>query len=203
MKFKLKEKFSDLMRTKDARNKLLIAAAALGVILILLSELNFSSPQAEESVQTGDYAEYVSTLNDELTNVISSIDGVGTCKVMITLKNTTGVSSGRVMEKNCFRFPAPSSIADSSRLSGTEAMPVRTIIRLKAFTQVGRMTAHLELYRSNVWVTTKYNGIMPPEKSIVKVISSIAVFAQIKSFLERAYAATTVINIPINVDAKT
>lgn len=88
MKFKLKEKFSDLMRTKDARNKLLIAAAALGVILILLSELNFSSPQAEESVQTGDYAEYVSTLNDELTNVISSIDGVGTCKVMITLKNT-------------------------------------------------------------------------------------------------------------------
>ena len=88
MKFKLKEKFSDLMRTKDARNNLLIAAAALGVILILLSELNFSSPQAEESVQTGDYAEYVSTLNDELTNVISSIDGVGTCKVMITLKNT-------------------------------------------------------------------------------------------------------------------
>ena len=76
MKFKLKEKFSDLMRTKDARNKLLIAAAALGVILILLSELNFSSPQAEESVQTGNYAEYVSTLNDELTNVISSIDGV-------------------------------------------------------------------------------------------------------------------------------
>lgn len=58
----------------------------LGVVLILLSELDFSTPKAEESVQTGDYAQYVSTLNDELTNVISSIDGVGDCKVMITLK---------------------------------------------------------------------------------------------------------------------
>lgn len=88
MKFKLKEKFSEFVKNKDSRNKLLIAAAALGVILILLSELNFSSPKAEERVQTGDYAEYVSTLNDELTSVISSIEGVGECNVMITLKNT-------------------------------------------------------------------------------------------------------------------
>ncbi len=85
---RFKEKFIEIFKKKDLRNKILIAAAALGVILILLSELNFSSPKAEKSIESGDYAEYVSTLNDELTGVISSIDGVGECRVMITLKNT-------------------------------------------------------------------------------------------------------------------
>lgn len=85
---KIKDKVFNIFQKKDSRNKILIVAAVLGIVLILLSELDFSTPKAEESVQTGDYAEYVSTLNDELTSVISSIDGVGDCKVMITLKNT-------------------------------------------------------------------------------------------------------------------
>lgn len=88
MKVKIKEKVVELFKNKDTRNKIFIVAAVLGVILILLSEVNVSATKAEESVQTGDYAQYVSTLNDELTNVISSIDGVGECRVMITLKNT-------------------------------------------------------------------------------------------------------------------
>lgn len=85
---KVKDKVINLFQNKDSRNKIFIVAAVLGVVLILLSEMDFSAPKAEESVQSGDYAQYVSTLNDELTNVISSIDGVGECKVMITLKNT-------------------------------------------------------------------------------------------------------------------
>lgn len=85
---KVKDKVINLFQNKDSRNKIFIVAAVLGVVLILLSEMDFSVPKAEESVQSGDYAQYVSTLNDELTNVISSIDGVGECKVMITLKNT-------------------------------------------------------------------------------------------------------------------
>ena len=73
----IKDKVFNIFQKKDSRNKILIVAAVLGVVLILLSELDFSTPKAEESVQTGDYAQYVSTLNDELTSVISSIDGVG------------------------------------------------------------------------------------------------------------------------------
>lgn len=88
MTVKIKEKIIKLFQNKDTRNKILIVAAVLGVVLILLSEIDVSSPKAEESVQSGDYAQYVSTLNDELTDVISSIDGVGECRVMITLKNT-------------------------------------------------------------------------------------------------------------------
>lgn len=107
----IKDKVINIFQKKDSRNKILIVAAVLGVVLILLSELDFSTPKAEESVQTGDYAQYVSTLNDELTNVISSIDGVGDCKVMITLKNT---------KENVYAENSETSSSDSSNSENNE-----------------------------------------------------------------------------------
>lgn len=108
---KIKDKVFNIFQKKDSRNKILIVAAVLGVVLILLSELDFSTPKAEESVQTGDYAQYVSTLNDELTSVISSIDGVGDCKVMITLKNT---------KENVYAENSETSSSDSSNSENNE-----------------------------------------------------------------------------------
>ncbi len=108
---KIKDKVFNIFQKKDSRNKILIVAAVLGVVLILLSELDFSTPKAEESVQTGDYAQYVSTLNDELISVISSIDGVGDCKVMITLKNT---------KENVYAENSETSSSDSSNSENNE-----------------------------------------------------------------------------------
>ena len=108
---KIKDKVINVFQKKDSRNKIIIAAAVLGVVLILLSELDFSAPKAEERVQTGDYAQYVSTLNDELTSVISSIEGVGECKVMITLKNT---------KENIYAENSETSSSDSSNSENNE-----------------------------------------------------------------------------------
>lgn len=108
---KIKDKVFNIFQKKDSRNKILIVAAVLGIVLILLSELDFSTPKAEESVQTGDYAQYVSTLNDELTSVISSIDGVGDCKVMITLKNT---------KENVYAENSETSSSESSNSENNE-----------------------------------------------------------------------------------
>lgn len=88
MKINIKEKFVSFVREKDSRKKLIIAAAALGVLLILLSEINIPGKSSAESADPEDYAEYVSSLNTELTGIISSIEGVGECNVMITLRNT-------------------------------------------------------------------------------------------------------------------
>lgn len=107
----IKDKVINIFQKKDSRNKILIVAAVLGVVLILLSELDFSTPKVEESVQTGDYAQYASTLNDELTSVISSIDGVGDCKVMITLKNT---------KENVYAENSETSSSDSSNSENNE-----------------------------------------------------------------------------------
>ena len=108
---KIKDKVINIFQKKDSRNKIRIVATVMGVVLILLSELDFSTPKAEESVQTGDYAQYVSTLNDELTSVISSIDGVGDCKVMITLKNT---------KENVYAENSETSSSDSSNSENNE-----------------------------------------------------------------------------------
>ncbi len=88
MLIKLKDKLLVLIKDKDKRNRLFIAGAVLGVVLILISDMDFSSSSSEKSVEAGDYAEYVSLLSEELTEIISSIEGVGECNVMITLQTT-------------------------------------------------------------------------------------------------------------------
>ncbi len=84
----IKEKFFKAINSKN-RNKIVIAAGFLGILLILLSEISLGTSDSKESnaVNT-DYAAYVSSLNEELTELLSSVDGVGECRVMITLRNT-------------------------------------------------------------------------------------------------------------------
>lgn len=86
----MKEKFKELLKSKPIRTKMLVAAGIIGIILILLSEVSFGGASSEKTeVTSNDYASYVNDLNSELTEIISCIDGVGECRVMITLKNTT------------------------------------------------------------------------------------------------------------------
>ncbi|MCC8016728.1 MAG: hypothetical protein LIO43_05135 [Clostridiales bacterium] len=57
--------------------------------MIVISEINLPvKSTSNEKLDENDYAAYVSSLSDELNDIISSIDGVGDCRVMITLKNT-------------------------------------------------------------------------------------------------------------------
>lgn len=85
----MKEKLSDLLKSKQIKTKFLVVAGVIGIALILLSEISFGGSDKKTEVTSNDYASYVSELNTELTDIISSIEGVGTCKIMITLKNTT------------------------------------------------------------------------------------------------------------------
>ncbi len=85
------KKVSEFLEDRDRKRKLIVITGIIGVLLILLSEINLPfSKEAESSYSSfdGDYSAYVNSLNDELTDIISSIKGVGECRVMITLKNT-------------------------------------------------------------------------------------------------------------------
>lgn len=87
---KIKEYISKITYGDDRKIKALIAVGLIGIILIFASEF-FSSNNAEmstESSQSFDYEQYTLTLESRLEEVISSIDGVGKCKIMITLENT-------------------------------------------------------------------------------------------------------------------
>ena len=91
MESRFKEKFKELFETKQNKTKLLFAAGILGILLILLSEISFTPNKKQEEAEVTSiiYSDYVNELCEKLTDLISSIDGVGKCKVMITLKNTT------------------------------------------------------------------------------------------------------------------
>lgn len=71
--------------------KLIIASGMIGILLIaatsMFSSSDHTQEQTEEQMQT-DWSAYKDDLEQELTDVISAIDGVGACEVMITLNET-------------------------------------------------------------------------------------------------------------------
>ena len=95
------------------KERYIVIACVLGVALILLSELvpSVSTKNADDGV---DYQEYIVSLEEKTQDIISSIDGVGKCKVMITLCETDesfyasnieeNTDSGHISKKNEYVF---------------------------------------------------------------------------------------------------
>lgn len=74
----------------EKKIKIIVTVGLIGIILIFASELtgdNAKNTQAE--AEAFDYSTYTTLLEERLTDTISSIEGVGRCKVMLTLENTT------------------------------------------------------------------------------------------------------------------
>lgn len=95
------------------KERYIVIACVLGVALILLSELvpSVSTKKADDGM---DYQEYIVSLEEKTQDIISSIDGVGKCKVMITLCETDesvyasnieeNTDSGHISKKNEYVF---------------------------------------------------------------------------------------------------
>ena len=79
----------------DKKIKIFAAIGIIAILLILLSEFIPTATESKNKEET-DYAEYISSLENETQELLSSISGAGRCKVMITLKN----SSESVYAKN-------------------------------------------------------------------------------------------------------
>lgn len=70
------------------KKQLIIIIGIIGVMLIVLSELVSSPSNQKIDENEIDYQEYISMLESKTQDIISSINGVGKCKVMITLEQT-------------------------------------------------------------------------------------------------------------------
>lgn len=91
----MKEKFAKLKTMpREKMIKIIVAVGIAAIIGILLSE-SFSggtSAKAESKSSTSQtQSEYEKQLEKKLTSVLSQIDGIGSCKVMVTL-DTSGES---------------------------------------------------------------------------------------------------------------
>lgn len=93
MENKIKDKALALFNNDTKKVKIIVGIGLLGLVLILASQIfenngNNTKNTSNDNTAVISYDEYTQSLENKLTSLISSIDGVGECKVMITLENT-------------------------------------------------------------------------------------------------------------------
>jgi len=85
---KIKE-WQQKLKNPDKRLKLFVAIGIVGILLILLSEMLPASSGSKNAVKEAySYEEYTALLEEKTEDIIGAMEGVGACKVMITLKDT-------------------------------------------------------------------------------------------------------------------
>ncbi|MBR0412471.1 MAG: hypothetical protein IJI47_02750, partial [Eubacterium sp.] len=75
------------LRKSDSKIKVAVIIGLVGILLLGLSEA-VPKKSADSKKQEITCAEYTAELESKTQQIISSIDGVGRCRVMITLKNS-------------------------------------------------------------------------------------------------------------------
>lgn len=89
---KIKDSLTAIISGDSKKIKIIVAVGLIGIVLIFASDLLGRDADAKKTQSVSknlSYDDYSQQLEDKLSNLISSIDGVGDCKVMITLENTS------------------------------------------------------------------------------------------------------------------
>lgn len=95
----LKQKIKDILKklSADKKTMFIVLAGIIGVLILVASEFIPEGEKAkedEEEIQVSEYNienhyEYAEMLEKKLTDLISSIEGAGTTKVMLTLESSS------------------------------------------------------------------------------------------------------------------
>lgn len=82
------EKWKALLAEPQGRRKVLVILVVLGVVFVLLSGSFTGGGSKTENTTSLDQTSYTQALEQRLQKTVSSMDGVGNCKVMITLEKS-------------------------------------------------------------------------------------------------------------------
>lgn len=87
----MKDSLSKIFSKDGKKIKIIVAVGLIGILLIFTSEIfsKDNSQSGKSNEASFDYVQYTAELEHKLNETISSIDGVGECKVMITLENSS------------------------------------------------------------------------------------------------------------------
>lgn len=77
-----------LLSDSKKRTNLMIMLAAAAVLLILLSDCSGGGEKLSTAGKQENAAQYASQIERQLEQIISSVDGAGECRVMVTLQNS-------------------------------------------------------------------------------------------------------------------
>ena len=85
----MEAKLNDIVRRLKGSDRKIKIAVAVGLVGILLLGLSEVVPHEKKTADNEiSYTEYTAELEKKTQDIISSIDGVGECRVMLTLKNS-------------------------------------------------------------------------------------------------------------------
>ena len=87
---KIKDALSFIVKSDSKKIKIIVAMGLIAIILIAFSSMFQPKDSKSDIVENDsfDYSSYSEETEKKLTNIISSIDGVGECEVMITFEYT-------------------------------------------------------------------------------------------------------------------
>ena len=99
---KISEVLKGVITADSKRVKIIVAIGLVGIVLIFASSmLDSTEKNKTQDNDTLSYEEYTNQMENKLIKILSSIEGAGECRVMITLENTTeSVYATDVEEKN-------------------------------------------------------------------------------------------------------
>lgn len=80
-------KLQEFIKNSDNKIKIFVIIGLVGIMLILLSDMIPKQTNKVEK-QSTNYQQYIDNLEKKTTYIISSIDGVGECNVMLTLSSS-------------------------------------------------------------------------------------------------------------------
>ena len=84
---KIKDAINFMLKSDGKRAKIIVAMGFVAIVLIAFSSFFQSNDnKATEKEESFDYSQYSDETKKQLTNIVSSIDGVGDCEVMITFE---------------------------------------------------------------------------------------------------------------------
>jgi len=87
---KIKDNIAKFIAGDSKKIKIIVAIGLIGIVLIFMSDIFMDNNKTKNESKDNRYSydEYTENLENKLKKVVSNIDGVGECEVMITLQNT-------------------------------------------------------------------------------------------------------------------
>ena len=119
---KIKDAINFMLKSDGKRAKIIVAMGLVAIVLIGFSSFFQSNDnKATEKEESFDYSQYSDETKKQLTNIVSSIDGVGDCEVMITFE----YSSENVYATDSENKNDESSQSNNDSQSGEKALLIK------------------------------------------------------------------------------
>ena len=152
------------MFQKSKRFAIIIVLCFLLIFIIIFSEMFSKSNKDQIKENNKSYTNYAETLEIKLENIISSINGAGDCKIMVTLE--TG-------EENVYAKQAKNQNEDKSEFTKTLDEYEYVILKSSSSTEEGMLLKVVEPNIRGVAIVCRGGDDPQVKEEIISAVSAV------------------------------